>query len=421
MLLQSIRQLRAGRGGAVGKVALTGSSGDSSRFPLLIGVPFCGLFAVAGCGMFCVISVPIIKSLVTSSSWIETPATVVWSRVTSSSGDGSTTYKADVFYQYAFDGKTYKSNRNDMIEVSSSRSSGKQEAVRANPSGKAIVCYVNPHQPWDAVLNRSLGWSALFGLFPLPFMAVGLGGLWFLVRRKKAAGTTAITRSASRITGETTGRPTRSDGNTLTVAPSAALSLRSGKGRLTRFLGMVFVAVFWNGVVSVFLWQVVSQWRSGHVPWLLVLFLTPFGCIGIGLLLATVHALGALFNPRPLVTLEPGEPRLGQPLTVSWQFPSGADRLGRLRIVLRGEEMATYQRGDNNATARAVFHEALLIDTTQPQMIATGRAATTLPSPLMPSWQSPHNRIEWTLRIEGNIRLWPDLADSHVLTIHPAR
>ena len=56
-----------------------------------------------------------------------------------------------------------------------------------------------------------------------------------------------------------------------------------------------------------------------------------------------------------------------------------------------------------------------------PRATASGRATTTLPAALMPSWQAPHNRVEWTLRLEGNIRLWPDLADSHVLTIHPAR
>ena len=416
VLLQGIRQVRAGRGGATGGQAVTGSGRDSSQFPRLIGVPFCGLFAVAGCGMFYAISVPIIKSLVTSSSWIETPATVVWSRVTSSSGShGSSSYKADVFYQYAFDGKTYKSNRSDMIEVSSSGSSGKQEDVRANPPGKAIVCYVNPHQPWDAVRKRSLGWSALFGLFPLPFMAVGLGGLWFMVRQKNISGTRALTGTASRGASWPTDR---SDSDAMAGSPSAALRLSPGKGRLTGFLGMVFVAVFWNGIVSVFLWQVVSQWHSGHVPWFLTLFLTPFVCIGIGLLLAAVHALGALFNPRPLVTLTPGQPRLGQPLTVAWQFPSGSERLSRLRIVLRGEEVTTLQRGDNNASARTTFHEAVLIESTLPQMIATGRATTTLPANLMPSSQFLNNRIEWTLRIEGNIRLWPDLADSHVLTIH---
>ena len=61
-----------------------------------------------------------------------------------------------------------------------------------------------------------------------------------------------------------------------------------------------------------------------------------------------------------------------------------------------------------------------MFETTTPAMMAMGRASTPLPDHLMPSWKAENNRIEWTLHVEGAIRLWPDLADSHVLTIQPA-
>jgi hypothetical protein len=429
VLLQSLRQMRAGRAGLTDTAALTGSRRQGKEFPLLIGLPFFGLFAAAGCGMFCFISVPLVKNLVVSQSWGATPATVVWSRVASRSGDDGATYQADIFYRYTFAGKEHKSNRGGLSNVSSSGRASKEELVRAHPPGKAIVCYVNPRQPWEAVRNRALGWSALLGLFPLPFMAVGLGGLWFLLRRKKSPESSALTGNAHHRTSSRFGqtlsgasdRPDWSDGfasNSAAGAMSDCLQLTPGKGRVVRFISMVVAAAFWNGIVAVFLWHLASEWRSGHVPWFLTLFLTPFVLIGIGLLAAVVHALGALFNPRPEVTLEPGTPRLGQPLTVTWQIPSGADRLGDLRIVLRGEEVATYRRGTNTATERAMFHEAVVHESTMPETM--GRASITLPDTLMPSWKAANNRIEWTLHVEGRIRLWPDLADSHVLTIHPA-
>ncbi|MCX6878418.1 MAG: DUF3592 domain-containing protein [Verrucomicrobia bacterium] len=428
VLLQSIRQMRAGRGGLTDGSALTGKRRQGGEFPLVIGVPFFGLFAAAGCGMFCFISVPIVSNLFASSSWVTTPATVVWSRVASHSDSDGATYRADIFYRYTFDGKEYKSNRGGLSNVSSSGRSGKEAAVRANPQGQAIVCYVNPRQPWQAVRSRSLGWSALFGLFPLPFMAVGLGGLWYLVRRNSSTGPGALTRSASRRANNRLGLTgsDESDRSDKFAPDSGAgdsnecLRLTPGKGRVVRFLGMVFVTAFWNGIVSVFLWHVASEWRSGHAPWFLTLFLTPFVLIGTGLLLGAVHALGAIFNPRPQLTLEPGHPRLGQNLTVTWQLPGGAARLGNLRIVLRGEEIATYRRGTTTATDRAIFHEAVVFESDLPAMMALGRAAITLPDTLMPSWKADNNRIEWSLHIEGRIRLWPDLADSHVLTIHPA-
>lgn len=432
VLLQSIRQMRGGRAGPTDGSALTGKRRQSGEFPLLIGVPFFGLFAAAGCGMFAFISLPIVTNLVASRSWVATPATVVWSRVASHSDSDGTTYKADIFYRYTIDGKEYKSNRSNLFEVSSGGSAGKEATVRAHPKGQSIVCYVNPHQPWEAVRNRSPGWSALFCLFPLPFMAVGLGGLWYLLRRNKSTGTGALTRNAgghanrsfAQTASDGSDRSDPSDGFTASAALEASsecLQLTPGKGRVLRFLGMVIAAAFWNGIVCVFLWHVASEWRSGHAPWFLTLFLTPFVLVGIGLLAAVVHALGAIFNPRPLVSLEPGQPRLGQPLTVTWQIPSGAGRLGNLRIVLRGEEVATYRRGTNTATERAIFHEAVVFESTPAEMLAMGRAAITLPAHLMPSWKANNNRIEWTLHVQGGIRLWPDLADSHVLTIHPAR
>jgi hypothetical protein len=426
VLLQSIRQMRAGRAGLTDTAALTSDRCHGNEVPLLIGLPFFGLFAAAGCGMFCFVSVPLVKNLVVSQSWIATPATVVWSRIASRSGDDGATYKADIFYRYTFGGKEYKSNRGDLSDVSSSGRTRKEELVRANPQGKTLVCYVNPRHPWEAVRNRALGWSALLGLFPLPFMAVGLGGLWFLLRRKKSPESNALTGNANHRMSKRFGQTQsdRPDGSDSFASSSAAgvssdcVQLTPGKGRVTRFLGMVFAAVFWNGIVSVFLWHLASEWRSGHVAWFPTLFLTPFVLIGIGLLAAAVHALGAIFNPRPQVTLVPGQPRLGQDLTLTWHIPSGAGRLGDLRITLRGEEVATYRRGTNTATERAIFHEAVVYESAMPQTI--GRASIPLPDTLMPSWKAPNNRIEWTLHVQGRIRLWPDLADSHVLTIRPA-
>jgi hypothetical protein len=421
ILLQSIRQTRGARGSA----AVTGGSRRSNDFPLLIGVPFFGLFAASGCGLFCFLSVPILKNAVVSPAWVATPATVIWSRIASHSDSDGTTYKADVFYRYSFGGKEYKSNRGELSDMSSSGHAGKERVVRANPPGTAIVCYVNPHQPWEAVRNRSLGWSALLALFPLPFMAVGLGGLWYLLRRKKSTQAGALTGNPSQNLTSGPGRTVGDGADAFTGdftadAMSAGVQLTPGKGRLSRLFGMVLAAVFWNGIVSVFLWHVASEWRAGHTPWFLTLFLTPFVCVGVGLLVAVMHALGALLNPRPLVTLVPGQPQLGQSLTIDWQIPTGADRLASLRIVLRGEEVATYRRGTTTATDRAVFYEAVFFESTQPLMMAMGRVSIIPPANLMPSWKADNNRIEWSLHLDGGIRLWPDLADSHVLTVRPA-
>ena len=143
----------------------------------VLGCGFFGIFAVAGLGIMFGVVVPQAVTYVSMKSWVETPGEVIWSRVKSHSGDDGTTYSVDVFYKYEFDGQEFRSNTWNVMSGSSSGRGAKQKVVKAHPRGREIVCYVNPDKPWRAVVNRKLGWSVLFALFPLPFIAVGVGGL----------------------------------------------------------------------------------------------------------------------------------------------------------------------------------------------------------------------------------------------------
>ena len=76
-----------------------------------------------------------------------------------------------------------------------------------NPSGAEITCYVNPRDPHMALIDRGLGWWALMALFPLPFAAIGLGGLYAAFLRKPKKEPTSRTKEA-----EIHSTPTRSRG-----------------------------------------------------------------------------------------------------------------------------------------------------------------------------------------------------------------
>ena len=106
---------------------------------------------------------------------------MISSRVQSHSGSkGGTTYSVDILYAYTVDGKDYRSNRYDFMGGSSSGYGGKDAIVRRYRPGTKTTCFVDPHDPTQAVLQRDFTPGMLAGLIPLVFFFVGVGGLvWF--------------------------------------------------------------------------------------------------------------------------------------------------------------------------------------------------------------------------------------------------
>lgn len=147
--------------------------------------PVFGMFGLAGLGIFGALVVPSWTSWFAASSWLETPAEVIWSEVRVHRSGSRTTTQADVFYRYTYGGKEYRSN-SDSLFGSPSGSHTAQSIVATLPPGKRTTCFVNPRHPWQAVRDRTIGWrGVLLSLFALPFMAVGFFGLRWVSRRRR--------------------------------------------------------------------------------------------------------------------------------------------------------------------------------------------------------------------------------------------
>jgi len=142
---------------------------------------FFAVFLLAGLGFSLFFIRPAVKVLA-ARSWQATPCTIVSSQVRSHSGEDSTTYSVDVLYTYTFGGGEYKSNRYQFLGGSSGGYAEKERMVRRLPPLTRTVCYVNPEEPAEAVLNRDFTTDYAFGLVPLLFVAVGLGGVVFALR-----------------------------------------------------------------------------------------------------------------------------------------------------------------------------------------------------------------------------------------------
>jgi hypothetical protein len=253
----------------------------------------------------------------------------------------------------------------------------------------------------------------------LVFVAVGGGGVYFAGWRMRARVGAAPAPGRATTAGGLFRQPKVP---TAVSAEAAALprTLKPGFSPLAKLVGAILVAAFWNGIVSVFVWQAIRSWLRHRPEWFLTIFILPFVAIGLVMIGAVGYFLLALFNPRPALTITPGAVRLGDTLEVRWLFQGLAEVIERLRIWLEGREEAQYQRGTTTATDKSVFATLELINTTDRLVLRSGQARLTVPAGLMHSWASNHNKIVWAIKVHGDIPRWPDIKEEFPLTVLPA-
>jgi hypothetical protein len=353
--------------------------------------------------------------MLNARAWPAVPCVVIASEVKSHSDSDGTTYSVNIFYSYVFQDREHKANQYHFMGGSSSGYEGKRAVVARYPPGAKAVCYVNPRQPTEAVLNRGFTTDLWFGLIPLVFVGVGAGGLVFTVRKWRQGGLAIGPKSFSRGGSRAGSVPFAPPGGSL-----EPLLLRPKTSPIGKVLGTLFITLFWNGIVSVFVAEVVRGWRSGHPEWFLTLFLIPFVVIGLGLVGMFFYSLLALANPRPRLRITPDGVRLGESLRVEWEFTGRTEVLQNLRLRLQGREEATYRRGTSTATDKSVFADLELADVTAAPEIRSGTRTVTVPADLMHTFTSQNNKIIWTLRLNGQIARWPDVNEEFPVTVLPA-
>ncbi len=381
---------------------------------------FFGVFALMGCLFLYLVTIRPALRILDGRHWQQTPCVVVSSDVQSHSGDKGTTYSVNVVYRYEVGGKTFSANRYDFLGGSSSGYEGKAAIVRQFPPGSARTCWVNPRDPIDAVLNRGFVPTMWLGLLALAFAGIGFGGLAYSFRAP--AMTRSETGLAPRIAAGLPRAKQTGAGPPVEGYPDASPRiLKPDVSPKAKVLGFLFVALFWNGIVSVFVTQAVAGWARHRPDWFLTLFMIPFVVIGLGLIGGVVYAFLALFNPRPVLTITPGAPALGETLGVQWQFKGRVGTVRRLRLTLEGREEARYRAGKNTATDKSVFAALDVADTTEPNSIAEGQSEVNIPANLMHSFAAENNRVIWELRVEGEVARWPDVKLTFPVTVSPRK
>jgi hypothetical protein len=375
------------------------------------------IFACIGGGMIYPLGIKPIRNTISAGDWPEVACNIVSAEVESHSGsDDGTTYSVEITYKYEFDGREYQSDRYDFTDVSSGGHEGKAKVVSFYKNAANPVCFVNPEKPSEAVLKRGFHWGLLVALSPLPFLGVGFGGLCWLVFSKNK-GKSAKKRlrwkpKAIEVDDEVDSY------DDFSAADVGMVEVKSKSPLAALFVAILFAA-FWNGIVSVFLVQVIKGWRSGHGDWFLTLFMVPFVLIGAGLIGYVVMRFLMLFNPRPKVMLSSASIRPGSAMQMQWRFSGRVSMLQRISIVLKGVEKATYRRGTDTTTDTNTFFQMEILSTEDRYEIISGQVAFALPDSVMHSFDAPNNKIVWELSLAGVIDRWPDVDETYSITVMP--
>jgi hypothetical protein len=142
------------------------------------------IFAIVGGALLYPLGLKPIAKTMAAESWVATPCRVLRAEVRSHDSDDGTTYSVYILYQHEFQGQTYKSDRYEFLGGSSSGYQGKARVVDQYKTAANPVCYVNPDNPFEAVLKRGFRAKLLLVLVPLLFLLIGIGGLVPALRGK---------------------------------------------------------------------------------------------------------------------------------------------------------------------------------------------------------------------------------------------
>jgi hypothetical protein len=179
-------------------------------------------------------------------------------------------------------------------------------------------------------------------------------------------------------------------------------------------LGTGFAALFWNGILSFFVWEM-FEGRS----WFMLLFLLPFLLVGFGLICFFFYSLLGLFNPVVKIALSEGAIQLGETADLAWEVQGRVSRITEFRILAVGEEQATYTRGTDRITDTDIFQSLELCRLTSAEEIRFGTAQLSIPVDTMHSHEGTRNKLVWKLQVQGRIPWFPDIKEEYEFRVLP--
>jgi len=398
----------------------------SGRLGIWVAVIVCSLLFFVGMGFLTGIYLYPAWELYQSGSWEQTDAVMDSAKVDENRGDDSTSYTPNVSYHYQVNGTLYhgslfwfgqKNNVNKRQIV--------QDALDQFPVGEEFGLYYNPSNPSKSVVLRRLAPGSWFmGLFASFFVLLPTIILWTVFRstRTQENGTLGKEKSiavsaVSPLVSVTSKVPFHSpscpneiddphDNKPYMVKPTT--------NQLTTAIILFVVALFWIGITSVIGFANLKTFTffSG-------LFFSLFFLAGVGLMAGAVYAFLGSLNPKATVVCSQSQIYPGSEFEISWTFAGKTGRIRSIKLSLTGNETVTYRAGTDTRTETKAFLQQILFESTDPTTFAEGFALTKVPIASMHTFQSSNNRVQWLVKLEGDIPYWPNLDETFEIQVYP--
>lgn len=393
------------------------------------------------------LSIQPLRQLLKARSWTPTECKVLQSTIESKTDSDGRTYQPRIGYEYQVAGKRYTSTRYSFFPIWSNYGWA-EKIVALYKTGTSHPCYYDPANPDEAVLKREFsGLGFWFGvLFPLPFVIIGGGVLFFSLRKTDSAttfpstnepppqdqtfppdaGQSRFATSLGESSREQIPRDSLTEAKPRRATPVPYSERASWKkfigpqkllptgSRIGTVIGLGCVSLFWNTIVGLF---TLSAFVGRQ--WFQLLFMTPFVLAGLGLIAGFIYSLLKLFNPTVELAISEGAVPLGDSIDVAWELKGRVSRIKELTISAIGEEQATYTRGTDTKTDKRVFKT---IEVTRISTVAEmqfGTATIAIPLETMHSHSGNKNKVVWKLVVQGEIPFFPNLHEEFEFRVIP--
>ncbi|WP_428000622.1 DUF3592 domain-containing protein [Acidovorax sp.] len=367
------------------------SKGPGTWVLALFGLPF----AAAGLGLLLLSVLPTLVDWSTMQGWQPVQATLASAETVASRGSKSTTYSVKAEYQYRVAGQEYTGRRvaigsgsDNVGEFQKELGTRLEEAQR---SGTPVQAWVNPDNPAEAVLDRSLrlGMLAFKLVFALVFGGAGLGIMLFAWRIR------SVLSSDERVAGRA-----------LEARPwESRAEWKDNRIRARRRIGrwvLWVLALVWNLVAFPMAAMVVPRTLERGNP-LLAGALLMFPLVGLALL---VWAVRAMLHARRYgdlrLTLDPFPGSIGGHFGASLEVPVPYEAGLRFLATLQCEEHTRTRSGNKTTYSSRTLWQVRGLAQVEPQAEGV-RAAFRFDLPAhLPASEEPGSEYhEWRVEVRS--------------------
>ena len=181
----------------------TGTSSESRR-PSAAGRIGATLFFLVWLAIPTIILVVILRDTwlnARAMTWPAVECTILRSGVDQTGSDGDYAFRVEYSYISGRPGDLEPRKLTSTVYARGYRGSADyaepQRLALQYPAGAKATCYVNPANPSEALMKRKGLAMGAMALFPVLFIAIGAGGLWFTWRGNAGGGTGAVSNAGT--------------------------------------------------------------------------------------------------------------------------------------------------------------------------------------------------------------------------------